>query len=238
MIRRRDSQGGAGRPGCAGIQGGPRRSGHPAPPGCPQGRWIQDGQAGHRGSGNHRRRRADPPPRPADGKVVTWAAGSGAVSQSLDPAHPDELLLIADRPGPLMLHVRVGEGLTKRRETRSVTAVPDVTPGRVALLAPAVPARMGPDRDRPSGHRVRRSLRCAGQPDLTSADFIALVVPLAALLGVIAVARGTSDQIPAPATSRIRPPTPAAAGRYRHPHIGVAAVYSASPASGECRSSR
>jgi hypothetical protein len=31
-------------------------------------------------------------------------------------------------PGPLMLHVRVGEGLTKRRETRSVTAVPDVTP--------------------------------------------------------------------------------------------------------------
>jgi hypothetical protein len=60
--------------------------------------------------------------------VVTWAAGSGAVSQSLDPAHPDELLLIADRPGPLMLHVPVGEGLTKRRETRSVTAVPDVTP--------------------------------------------------------------------------------------------------------------
>ena len=29
--------------------------------------------------------------------------------------------------------------------------------------------------------------------DLTSADFIALVVPLAALLAVIAVARGTGD---------------------------------------------
>ena len=64
----------------------------------------------------------------AVGTAVTWAAGGGSVSQAPDPAHPDELLLIADRPGSLMLHVRVREGLTERRETKSVTAVPDVTP--------------------------------------------------------------------------------------------------------------
>jgi len=64
----------------------------------------------------------------AVGTAVTWAAGGGSVSQAPDPAHPDELLLIADRPGSLMLHVRVREGLNERRETKSVTAVPDVTP--------------------------------------------------------------------------------------------------------------
>ena len=32
-------------------------------------------------------------------KVVAWAAGGGSVAQSPDPAHPDELLLIADQPG-------------------------------------------------------------------------------------------------------------------------------------------
>ena len=64
----------------------------------------------------------------AVGTAVTWAAGGGSVSQAPDPTHPDELLLIADRPGSLMLHVRVREGLTERRETMSVTAVPDVTP--------------------------------------------------------------------------------------------------------------
>jgi hypothetical protein len=130
----------------------------------------------------------------ADGKAVTWAAGGGAVSQSPDPTHPDELLLIADRPGHLMLHVRVREGLTERRETKSVTAVPDVTPAAspfplrmflhgwgLTVIAVLVIGFAG-------------ALEALG--DLTSADFIALVVPLAALLGVIAVARGTSDPAP------------------------------------------
>src|SRR5579863_5851411 len=64
--------------------------------------------------------------RPAgNGKVVTWAAGGGSVFQSPDPAHPDQLLLIADRPGNLMITARVREGLTERRETKSITAVPD-----------------------------------------------------------------------------------------------------------------
>ncbi|HYB18933.1 MAG TPA: hypothetical protein VEF71_26180, partial [Streptosporangiaceae bacterium] len=133
---------------------------------------------------------------PADGKAVTWVAGGGAVSQAPDPAHPDELLLVADQPGNLMLHVRVREGLTEHRETKSVTAVPDVTsaaspfPLRLFLhgwgltvIAILVIGFAG-------------ALVALG--NLTSADFIALVVPLAALLGVIAVARGTSDSSPRP----------------------------------------
>src|SRR5262249_44553369 len=60
-------------------------------------------------------------------KVVAWAAGGGAVSQSPDQAHPDELLLIADEPGDLTLIVRVRDGMTERRGTKPVTAVPQVT---------------------------------------------------------------------------------------------------------------
>src|SRR5215831_21182767 len=56
-------------------------------------------------------------------KLVAWAAGGGAVSQSPDPAHPDELLLIADEPGELTLIVRVRDGMTERRGTKPVTAV-------------------------------------------------------------------------------------------------------------------
>jgi hypothetical protein len=127
----------------------------------------------------------------AVGTAVTWAAGGGSVSQASDPAHPDELLLIADRPGTLMLHVRVREGLTERRETKSVTAVPDVTPAAspfplrlflhgwgLVVVAVLVIGFAG-------------ALDALG--NLTAADFIALVVPLTALLGVIAVVRGASE---------------------------------------------
>jgi hypothetical protein len=133
----------------------------------------------------------------AVGTAVTWAAGGGTVSQAPDPVHPDELLLIADRPGSLMLHVRVREGLTERRETKSVTAVPDVTPGTapfplrlflhgwgLVVVAILVVGFAG-------------ALDALG--NLTAADFIALVVPLTALLGVIAVVRTSSDQGPRPA---------------------------------------
>jgi hypothetical protein len=124
-------------------------------------------------------------------QVVSWAVGGGSVSQSPDPAHPDELMLIADQPGQLTITARVREGLTERRETKSVTAVPDV-------VVPAPP------------FTLRLFLHAwglvvvavlivgfAGALDalgnFTSSDFIALVVPLAALLGVIAVARGATD---------------------------------------------
>jgi hypothetical protein len=132
----------------------------------------------------------------AVGTAVTWAAGGGSVSQAPDPAHSDELLLIADRPGSLMLHVRVREGLTERRETKSVTAVPDVTPAAspfplrlflhgwgLVVVAILVIGFAG-------------ALDALG--NLTAADFIALVVPLTALLGVIAVVRTASDPDPRP----------------------------------------
>ena len=132
----------------------------------------------------------------AVGTAVTWAAGGGSVSQAPDPTHPDELLLIADRPGSLMLHVRVREGLTERRETMSVTAVPDVTPAAspfplrlflhgwgLVVVAILVIGFAG-------------ALDALG--NLTAADFIALVVPLTALLGVIAVVRTAADPAPRP----------------------------------------
>jgi len=133
----------------------------------------------------------------AVGTAVTWAAGGGSVSQAPDPTHPDELLLIADRPGSLMLHVRVREGLNERRETKSVTAVPDVTPAAspfplrlflqgwgLVVVAILVVGFAG-------------ALVALG--NLTSADFIALVVPLIALLGVLAAVRGAADPGPRPA---------------------------------------
>jgi hypothetical protein len=139
----------------------------------------------------------------AVGTAVTWAAGGGTVSQAPDPVHPDELLLIADRPGSLMLHVRVREGLAERRETKSVTAVPDVTPAAspfplrlflhgwgLVVVAILVIGFAG-------------ALDALG--NLTAADFIALVVPLTALLGVIAVVRTASDPAPRPGKGPARP---------------------------------
>jgi hypothetical protein len=180
---------------------------------------AQGGTAGHAGNGGHGAR-GGASARPAKlviegpdtvvvgeqvryrvrpsavGMVVTWAAGGGSVSQAPDPTHPDELLLIADRPGNMMLHVRVREGLTERRETKSVTAVPDVTPAAspfplrlflhgwgLVVVAVLVVGFAG-------------ALDALG--NLTSADFIALVVPLTALLGVLAAVRGTSDPSPRP----------------------------------------
>ena len=123
-------------------------------------------------------------------KVVAWAAGGGAVSQSPDPAHPDELLLIADEPGELTLIVRVRDGMTERRGTKPVTAVPQVTSpppftlrlflSGWGLVAVAVLI---------AGFAA--ALVALGS--LHSSDFIALVSPLAALLTVVAIARGRAE---------------------------------------------
>jgi hypothetical protein len=124
-------------------------------------------------------------------QAVSWSVGGGPVSQAPDPAHPEELLLIADQPGELTITVRVREGLAERRETKNVTVVPDVAPttppftlrlflhgwGLVALAVLIV--------------GFAGALNALGNFD--SSDFIALVVPLAALLGVIAVVRGSSE---------------------------------------------
>jgi len=125
------------------------------------------------------------------GTVVSWAVGGGSVSQAPDPAHPDELLLTADQPGKLTVIVRVRKGLAERRATKAVTAEEGVT-------APAPPFTL--------------RLFLQGWPlvvvavlvigfagalvalgSFTSSDFIALAVPLIALLGMAAVVRGTGD---------------------------------------------
>jgi hypothetical protein len=125
-------------------------------------------------------------------KVVSWAAGGGSLAQAPDPAHPDELLLIADEPGNLSITVWVRDGMTERRATKPVTAVPDVTPPgppvtlRVFLhawgLVVVAVLIIG----------FAAALEALG--DFASSDFIALAALLAALLGVIAVARGTGDE--------------------------------------------
>ncbi len=123
-------------------------------------------------------------------KVVAWAAGGGAVSQSPDPAHPDELLLIADEPGDLTLIVRVRDGMTERRGTKPVTAVPQV------ISPPPFTLRLFLS----GWGLVVVAVLIAGFAaalvalgSLPSADFIALVSPLAALLTVVAIARGRAE---------------------------------------------
>jgi hypothetical protein len=122
-------------------------------------------------------------------QVVSWAVGGGgAVSHGPDPGHPGDLLLIAEQPGDLTLIARVREGLTERRATKTITAVPEVaepTPPFTlrlflhgwGLIVVAV-LIVG----------FAAALNALG--NFTSSDFIAVAVPLAALLGVLAVARG------------------------------------------------
>ena len=132
-------------------------------------------------------------------KVVSWAAGGGSVSQSPDPAHPDELLLIADQPGSLTVTVRMREGMMESRGMKSVTAVPDVTAAPpftlrlflhgwgLVVVAVLIVGFAG-------------ALDALG--NLTSSDFIALVAPLAAVLGVVAIARGAGDASSRPGNGR------------------------------------
>jgi len=129
-------------------------------------------------------------PAAANRKVVSWAAGGGSLAQGPDPSHPDELLLIADRPGELMVTVWVREGMTERRATKPVTAVPDITP------APPLTLRMflnGWGLVVVAVLVIGFAAALDALGSLGSGDFIAVAVPLAALLGVTAVARGAGD---------------------------------------------
>jgi hypothetical protein len=124
-------------------------------------------------------------------QVVSWAVGGGSVTQAPDPSHPEELLLVADRPGNLMISVRVREGMTERRGTKAVTAAVDMTEVTppftlrvflhawgLILVAVLVIGFAG-------------ALSALG--NFTPSDFIMLASPLAALIGVVAVARGAGD---------------------------------------------
>jgi hypothetical protein len=130
--------------------------------------------------------------RSATQQVVAWAAGGGAVSQASDPAHPDDLLLVADRPGDLMVSVRLREGLAERRETKAVTAVANPAEG-----APVIASRMLLQ-DWPvitvAVLVVGFAAALVALGSLAAGDFIALVTPLAALLAVVAVTRGAAGR--------------------------------------------
>jgi len=136
-------------------------------------------------------------------QVVSWAVGGGAASHAPDPGHPDDLLVVADQPGDLTIIARVREGLTERRATKSVTAVPEVREPRppftlrlflhgwgLVVVAVLIVGFAG-------------ALDALG--NFTSSDFIALAVPLAALLGVIAVGRGASEAGGRPGNGRRHP---------------------------------
>jgi hypothetical protein len=133
-------------------------------------------------------------------QVMSWAVGGGAVSQAPDPAHPDELLLVADRPGSLTITVRVRDGLTERRATKAVTAKPEPP-------APAPPVMLriflhGWTLVVVAVLLIGFAAALSALGNLSSAEFIALVSPLAALLGVVAAVRGLGDPDKSTVTGR------------------------------------
>jgi hypothetical protein len=144
--------------------------------------------------------------RPAGiGTVVSWAVGGGSVSQAPDPGHPDELLMIADRPGDFTVIARAREGMVERRATKAVTAVPEDTPP-----APPVTLRLFLH----SWVLLAAAVLVVGFAgalvalgSLSSSDFIALVVPVTALLGMAAIGRGSGGGGPHhPGRGTSRPP--------------------------------
>ncbi|HEY3956521.1 MAG TPA: hypothetical protein VGM53_24385 [Streptosporangiaceae bacterium] len=144
--------------------------------------------------------------RPAGiGTVVSWAVGGGSVSQAPDPGHPDELLMIADRPGDFTVIARAREGMVERRATKAVTAVPEA-----AQPAPPVTLRLFLH----SWGLLAAAVLVVGFAgaldalgSLSSSDFIALVVPMTALLGMAAVSRGGGDGPPRTGRGTSRPPS-------------------------------
>ncbi len=131
--------------------------------------------------------------RRSDGQqVVSWSAGGGAVSQASDPAHPDDLLLVAGRPGTLTLSVRLREGLAERRETKAVTVVADPE-----ASVPAVASRLLLQ-DWPLITVAVLAVGFAGAlvavGSLPAGDFIALAASLTAALAVVAASRGSGGR--------------------------------------------
>jgi hypothetical protein len=129
--------------------------------------------------------------RSATQQVVAWAAGGGAVSQAADPAYPDDLLLVADRPGNLLVSVRLREGLAERRETKAVTAV-----ANPETAGPVVASRMLLQ-DWPlitvAVLVVGFTAALVAVGSFPVGDFVALVAPLTAVLAVVAATRATGQ---------------------------------------------
>jgi len=123
--------------------------------------------------------------------AVSWAVGGGSVSQSPDPTHPDELLVIADQPGDLTVIARAREGMHERRATKSVTALPEVSPPEPPFTVRVFLHSWGLVVIAVLVAGLAAALVAIGS--LSSSDFIALAVPLAALIGMAATGRGTGE---------------------------------------------
>ena len=184
--------GGNGSPGrAASGNGSPGRAGHVPSPGPAPPTAIEGPDSVLIGEQARYRVR-----RTAAQQVVSWAAGGGSVSQAADPSHPDDLLLVADRPGQLMVSVRLREGLTERRETKAITAM---EPAETA--APPVTLRLFLQ-DWPlvvvAVLVVGFAAALAALGSFNAADFIALAVPLTALLCVVATTRTSGGKAAGP----------------------------------------
>jgi hypothetical protein len=122
---------------------------------------------------------------------VSWAVGGGSVSQSPDPTHPDELLVIAEQPGDLTVIARAREGMHERRATKSVTALPEATSPEPPFTLRVFLHSWGLVVIAVLVAGLSAALVALGS--LSSSDFIALVVPLAALIGMAATGRGSGE---------------------------------------------
>ncbi len=125
--------------------------------------------------------------RSATQQVVSWAAGGGPVSQGSDPTHPEDLLLVADRPGSLTVSVRLREGLAERRETKAVTAVPNPETALPAIASRLLLQEWPLITVAVLAIGFAAALVAVGS--LPVGDFIALVAPLTAVLAVVAATR-------------------------------------------------
>jgi len=148
------------------------------------GQKTQGTQGGHGGNGGH-------------GTRGSAARPAKLVIEGPETVVVGEQVRYRVRPSAVGTAVTWAAGVNERRETKSVTAVPDVTPAAspfplrlflqgwgLVVVAVLVVGFAG-------------ALDALG--NLTSGDFIALVVPLTALLGVLAAVRGTGDPGPRPA---------------------------------------
>ena len=132
--------------------------------------------------------------------TVSWAVGGGSVSQSPDPTHPDELLVIAEQPGDLTVIARAREGMHERRATKSVTALPEVPSPEPPFTLRVFLHSWGLVVIAVLVAGLAAALVALGS--LNSSDFIALVVPLAALIGMAATGRGTGETPGRPGSRR------------------------------------
>jgi hypothetical protein len=141
-------------------------------------------------------------------QAVWWGVGGGPVAHAPDPAHPQDLLVIADQPGDLVITARVRDGMAERRATKPVTAVADVA-------APAMPFPLrlflqGWGLAAVAVLIIGFAGALVALGSLPSSGFIALAAPLAALLTMAAAGQRAGDGVSSRGQdgATTRPPRP------------------------------